>query len=278
MRWNSEKNMKKSIIRTLAATLLIALAMGLAACGNGNTYDSLAKDGYTVRVRFDAGGAYVNDTQNITIVEVFSENDTVTGSDGKTGIPLLAPDDPLRGEGVFKMAKIDGTNNYFQIGWYRERTPVVDSEGTPLDVFGNPTAQSKLEQAYTYSGKWDFDKDLVDPATLTDGEMTLYAAWAPFFTYEFYSQNESGEFEKIGSKQKLTLTIPKVSESTGKITMNDFPKVDGKVFESAYLDEEMTQMISENIDGRQRFVNYENGTVSATVIKIFVTWTEESPV
>lgn len=267
--------MKHTIIRILAATLLIALAMSLAACGQGNIYDSLAKDGYTVRVRFDAGGAYVNDTQNVSIVEVFSEDSAVTGKNGASGIPLLAPDDPLRGEGVFKLAKIDGTNNYFQIGWYRERTPVIDSEGNPLDVFGVPVSESKREQAYTYSGKWDFDRDLIDPASLEDGEMTLYAAWAPFFTYEFYSQNESGEFEMIGSKQKLTLNIPKVNEATGKINMNDFPKVSGKVFTAAYLDEGMTQEITKNIDGRQNFVNYENGTVDTTIVKIYVTWTEE---
>ena len=267
--------MKHTITKILAATLLIASAMSLAACGQGNIYDSLEKDGYTVRVRFDAGGAYVNDTQNVSIVEAYSEDNIVTSKDGASGIPLLAPDDPLRGEGVFKLAKIDGTNNYFQIGWYRERTPVVDSEGNPLDVFGVPTSESKREQAYTYGGQWDFDKDLVDPATLTDGEMTLYAAWAPFFTYEFYSQNDAGEFEKISSKQKLTLNVPKVNEATGKINMNDFPKVSGKVFAAAYLDEALTQPLDGNLDGRKSFVNYENGTVDKTVVRIYITWTEE---
>ena len=267
--------MKNIITRICAAILLIALAMSAAACTKGNVYDSLAEQGYTVRVRFDAGGAFVNDTQNVTIVEVFNEDDIVTGSDGEKGIMLLAPDDPIRGEGVFKLAKIDGTNNYFQIGWYTQRTPVVDGEGNPLDVFGVPTSESKREQAYIYSGLWDFNSDVVDPATLADGEFTLYAAWAPFFTYEFYSQNESGEFELIGSKQKLTLQIPKVSEATGNINMNDFPKISGKVFASAYLDEALTEEISENLDGRRLFVDYETGTVKKTVVKIYITWSEE---
>ena len=267
--------MKNKIKRTIAAALLIAFAMSLAACGNGNIYDDLADEGYTVRVRFDAGGAFVNNTQNVTIVEVFNEDDVVTNSAGKTGIAILAPDDSIRGEGIFKLSKIDGTNNYFQIGWYRERMPVVDENGNPLDVFGVPTAESKREQAYTYSGKWDFDKDVIDPASLTDGEMTLYAAWAPFFTYEFYSQNESGVFEKIGSKQKLTLLVPKVSESTGKVTMNDFPKVSGKVFASAYMDEGLTEQISGNIDGRALFVDHEKGVATENVIKIYITWSEE---
>ena len=268
--------MKNIIKRTLAAFLLIAFAMSFAACGKGNIYDSLAQEGYTVKVRFDAGGAFVNDTQSVTIVEVFNENDIVTNSEGKSGIALLAPDDPIRGEGVFKLAKNDTTNYYFQIGWYRERTPITDANGNPLDVFGVPISESKREQAYTYSGKWDFDKDVVEPSMLTDGEMTLYAAWAPFFTYEFYSQNESGVFEKIGSKQnKLTLLIPKVSEATGKVNMNDFPKMKDKVFASAYFDEAMTEEISENLDGRQFFVDYEKGIVKQTVVKIYITWSAE---
>lgn len=266
--------MKNKILKTLAAVALIALAMSLAACANGNIYDSLAKEGYTVKVRFDAGGAFVNDTQNVTIVEVFNEDDVVTNSAGKTGIALLAPDDQIRGEGVFKLSKSDGVNNYFQIGWYRERTPVVDGNGNPLDVFGVPVSESKREQAYTYSGKWNFDEDVIDPAELTDGELTLYAAWAPYFSYEFYSQNESGAFEKIGSKQKITLQIPTVS-TTGKISMKDFPKMDGKVFAAAYLDEAMTEQITANLDGRTHFVDYEKGIATEHVIKIYVTWTEE---
>ena len=112
--------MNNKMKKVLAVVALIALAMSLAACGTGNVYESLADDGYSVRVRFDAGNAFVNNTQNVTIVEVFNEDDVVTNSAGKTGIALLAPEDPIRGEGVFKLSKTDGTNNYFQIGWYRE--------------------------------------------------------------------------------------------------------------------------------------------------------------
>ena len=266
--------MKNKMIRIFAAIALIALAMSLAACTNGNIYDKLADDGYTVKVRFEASGAFVNNTQNVTIVEVFNKDDVVTTTAGKTGIALLAPEDPIRGEGKFELSKSDGVNNYFQVGWYKERTPVVDSNGNPLDVFGVLVSQSGREQAYTYSGKWDFDKDVIDPATLEGGEMILYAAWAPFFTYEFYSQNESGEYEKIGSKQKLTLEIPTVS-TTGKINMKDFPKVDGKVFAAAYLDENLTQKIDANLDGRTVFVDFDNGIATTNVVKVYITWTQE---
>ena len=267
--------MKTTIKKFLAAVLLIATAMSLAACGPKSIYDSLADDGFAVRVRFDAGGAFVNNTQNVEIVEAYKAEDAITTSDGKVGIPLLDPADPLRGEAVFKLAKVDGTYNYFQIGWYRERTPVLDAEGNALDVFGEKISESKREAAYTYSGKWDFDKDVVDPDALADGEMTLYAAWAPFFTYEFYAQNESGTFEKIGSKQKLTLKIPTVSASSGRVSMNDFPKVSGKTFAAAYLDEALTEEILKDIDGRKLFVNAENGTALQTAVKIYVVFAEE---
>ena len=267
--------MKSSIKIIVAAVLLIVIAMSLAACGNEDVYESLAEDGYTIKVRFDAGGAFVNETQNVEIVEVYSVDSIVTVASGKQGVKLLSPEDSRRGEAVFKLAKTDGKYNYFQIGWYRERTPVLDEAGNALDVFGNLCSVSGLDAAYTYSGRWDFENDVVSLDELTDGAITLYAAWAPFFTYEFYSENESGVFEKIDSKQKLTLLIPTVSESTGKVNMKDFPKKSDKVFASAYLDEALTEMISENIDGRALFVDYESGTVTENVIKIYVVWSEE---
>ena len=269
--------MKKIIIRIIAAVMLMTMVVSMAACGSKNIYDTYAKDGYTVRGRYDSGGAFVNDTQDVTIVEVFSEND-VTTVNGKTGISLLAPDDSLRGEGVFKLAKIDGQNNYYQVGWYTKRTPRVDSNGNPLDAYGVPTSESGREQAYVYEGKWDFKNDVVEIGSLVDGEMTLYAAWIPFFTYEFYAKNEAGEYELIGSKQKLTLVIPEwKTDRKGqlKLDMNDFPKVNGKVFESAYLDEAMTEELTADINGRESFVNTQNGTASCSVVKIYLNYVVE---
>ena len=146
--------MKNKIVKIIAAILLTALAVSLVACGDKNIYDTLGKDGFTVRVRYDAGGAVVNETQNVTIVEVFNEND-VTTVDGKIGILLLSPDDPARGnDGRFKLAKTDGVSNFFQAGWYTKRTPRVDEKGNALDSYGVPTAESGREQGYVYENKW----------------------------------------------------------------------------------------------------------------------------
>ena len=269
--------MKKRIIRIIAAIILTALAVGMTACGDKNIYDQLAEDGYTVKVIYDAGGAVVNETQNVTIVEVFNADDVVTTSDGKTGIRLLAPDDAARGnDGKFKLAKTDGVSNFFQVGWYTKRTLRVDEKGNALDSYGVPTAQSGREQGYVYENKWDFNKDVVDPESLENGEMVLYAAWVPYFTYEFYSQNSEGAFEKIGSVQKKELKIPTWNEALEKYKMNDFPKNDDMSFVGAYFDAEMTQEISENIDGSKLFVDNESGTVKSTIVKIYIAWEAEA--
>ena len=265
--------MKKRIFSALFAIILIASAVGMTACA-GTVYDQLANDGYSVKVTYDAGGAAINETQDVTIVEVFNADDLVTRG-GKTGIAILAPEDARRGSGVFKLTKSDETTLYYQVGWYTERELRFDENGQALDVFGVPVSESGREQGYVYSGKWDFDKDLVDPETLENGEFTLYAAWIPAFTYEFYAQNESGAFEKIGSvTNKFTINYPKWNDRKEEFDMKDYPGVEGKVFAGAYLDEAMTVSIEGNLDGREVFIDLENGIVESAIVKIYITWAE----
>ena len=267
--------MKNKIIRLISLTILTAFAVSMAACGSGSIYDSLAEDNFDVKVRFEADGAVVNETQNVTIVEVYSSKDTVTVN-GKTGISILSPEDSRRGQdGIFKLAKTDGKNNFFLAGWYRERTLRTDASGNALDAYGIPTKESGREQGYVYSGKWDFEKDVIDPAALEGGEFTLYAAWVPFFTYEFYEISDSGEEELIGIKNnKLVLTLPQWNDRKGEYNMKDFPKVDGKIFDGAYLDTAMLEKLEADLDGRELFVDYEKGIALETNVKIYVKWAE----
>ena len=265
--------MKKRLLTTIITVILAVFAVSMTACGNTDVYGGLKEDGYDVKVRFDACGGVVNDTQNVTIVEVFSSDESVT-LNGKTGVRLLDPTDPIRGDGVFKLAKNDEKYRYFQAGWYRERTLRTDAQGNALDSFGELVSVSGREQGYVYSGKWDFDNDLVTSADLTDGEITLYAAWIPFFNYEFYSADESGELSLIGSVRKLTLEYPKWNDRKQEYNMKDFPSLEGKVFAGAYLDEAMTREITENFDGREFFVDYEKGIVESDTVKIYVKWTD----
>ena len=266
--------MKNTVLKVISVIILAAFAAGMVACAEGSVYDSLSDDGYDVRVRYEADGAFVNDTQNVTVVEVFNSHNTVT-SNGKTGISLLAPDDSRRGkDGIFTLAKSDGKNNYYLAGWYTERTPRTDAEGNALDSYGIPTSVSGREQGYIYGGKWNFDTDLVSLDSFKDGEFVLYAGWVPFFTYEFYAMGEDGEYQLLGSKNKLTLVLPQWNDRKGEYNMKDFPKVTDKVFAGAYLDAEMTEEISEDLDGRDYFIDYEKGIALETAVKIYIKWAE----
>ncbi|MBQ8341478.1 MAG: hypothetical protein IJY22_03765 [Clostridia bacterium] len=249
--------MKKIIIKTVCAILLMAFAVSAVACGGNTIYDDLAEEGYAVRVRFDVGeGGLVNETQNVTIVEAYNVADVVT-LNGKTGIRILEPGDPARGkDGAFKVSYSDEKVLYFSPGWYTSRT--------------------ETENGYVYSGRWDFEKDLLDPATLENGELVLYAAWIPSFTYEFYSQNEAGVFELIGSKRKIDLELPEWNTRKEEWRMNDLKDLstDGKIFEAAYLDEAMTLPVTDTIDGDADYVDYAKGIAKTPVIKVYITWTE----
>lgn len=265
--------MKKRLLVIICAVGLMALSISLAACGSADVYGDLADDGYTVKVKFEPCGAVVNETQNVTIVEVYNESDLVSVG-GKSGIKLLSPEDSRRGDAIFKLAMNDGKSNYFSPGWYKERALRVNDAGEALDAYGEPCAESGREQGYVYSGRWDFENDVLDPKTLENGEFTLYAAWIPFFSYEIYAEGESGEFELLKTVNKLDFAFPEWNERTGKIKMNDMPKVNGMTFYEAYTDSDMTSAFSNAIDGDGSFVNLESGIATQTSVKIYTKWLE----
>ena len=262
--------MKKTITKIMCAILLMAFAMSAIACGSDTVYDELAEGGYTVRVRFDPNGTTYG-TQNVTIVEVYDANNIVTIGD-KTGIRSLDPEDPARGKSgeegssSFKYdSMVDEKTNarYFMLGWYTNRTEIAPGQ-------------------YEYEKRWDFEKDLVDPRTLENGELTLYAVWLPFFTYEIYLRQEDGSFLLNDTlTDKLNLNLPEWKEGKngkpGKWDMNDLKKIqipEGKKA-VAYYDETLTQPVAgDAIDGRASFVDYQNGTVSQSVIRVYITLTD----
>lgn len=271
--------MKKRIITLCLVIMILGCVAVLAACsGEGNPYNGLVDDAYGVLVRFETGDAVVNGQQEITLVEVYDASQTVTVG-GKTGVKLLAPDDPARGDDKVTISKNDGTSNYFLAGWYTQRQPRVDEQGNPLDRFGQLTSESGREQGYVYSGKWDFSTDVVeiDPAktyTTAEDSLVLYAAWIPYFTYEFYTVDEAGKATLTGSAQAIDLALPSWSESTGKLSMNNFPTRENMTFEAAYFDAALTQPIEGGIDGDVQLVDKQTGVCTTHVVKIYTTWME----
>ena len=261
---------KIKLTALFAAALCLLLV--LSGCSQWELpYEGLNSEGYTVSVRFDpTGGAFAN-TENVQVVDVFRLADAKKDASGNYQLKLITPDDSRRGDRAFSISK----NGCFFAGWYRECSPRTDASGNPLDTYGRPTSESGLEQGYTYSGLWNFESDTlsVPEGNYSSEEpfLTLYAAWIPYFNFEFYVQNEQGGFDLYESKQLIELDIPAWDLSTGKLNMNSFPEIDGMTFESAYLDEAMTKPITEKLTGD---IDYEHGVSATEKICVYTKFAE----
>lgn len=258
------------LIAILAAMLTVLCT--LAGCSQWELpYEELNREGYTVSVRFDpCGGAFAN-TENVQVVDTFKLADAKTDASGNYQLKLLTPDDSRRGDRAFSISK----NGCFFAGWYRECSLRTDASGNPLDAYGRPTSESGLEQGYTYSGRWDFETDTlsVPEGDYSSAEpfLTLYAAWIPYFNFEFYVQNAEGGFDLYKSEQLISLNIPAWDLSTGKLNMNSFPDIAGKTFVGAYLDKEMTRPVTETLSGD---IDYEHGIGATEKISVYTKFAE----
>ncbi len=236
----------------LLATSIVFL---LAGCTETATpYETNNKDGYSVSVKFDAnGGTFTTNTS--VIVDSFNVDD-------KSQVALIAPDDSRRSNDAFKATK----NGHFLAGWYRECIETTDENGKKI---------------YSYSGKWDFDNDVLkvdkDKTYSADTPaLTLYAAWIPLFEIEFYSL-ESGDLVdtlKYNPTDAKAIEIPAWDEETGAIEMYDFPKREGYTFNKAFYDAEGTNELTGETLTHPGSVNEENATATDPILKLYVDWHE----
>lgn len=264
------KTTKFKLIALIASA--IAVLCILTGCSQWELpYEGLDREGYTVSVRFDpCGGAFAN-TENVQVIDVFSLADAQTDTSGNYLLKLITPDDSRRGDRAFGVSK----NGCFFAGWYTSCEPRTDEAGNPLDCYGVPTSESGLEQGYVYDGLWDFNEDRLSvPAGSYSSEepvLTLYAAWIPYFNFEFYVKNAQGGYDLYDSEQLISLTLPEWNTETGKIDMKDFPAIDGKTFVAAFLDEAQTQPASGNITGE---IDYEHGVSATEKIALYTEFAE----
>lgn len=249
----------KAIAFIVLALLAIPFITGCS--GEKTPYETNNEESYNVSVKYDAnGGTFTTNTS--VIVDSFNISDIKKNSEGKAEIALLSPDNSKRGNDAFKANK----SGYFLAGWYSERVENTDADG---NVY------------YTYSGKWDFDKDLleVDSNKEYSAEkpvMTLYAAWVPLFEIEFYSL-DSGEYMDSLIFDPTTvgdISVPEWDKETGAIEMYNFPERAGYTFNKAYFDAKGEQSIDTATITHNGVVNYENGTAENSVMKLYVDWTE----
>ena len=262
-------------IKLLILTLIFVLAAALmVSCGGSKgPYGGYDEEGYTVSIKYDANGGYFS-TNISTIVDTYSLSSLPSGSNGEKLVTLVSPDNSIRGQANYFLPQRTG---YFLAGWYTERAAVTDGAGNELDEDGNIASESGKPVAYNYSGKWDFENDRlpVDPDEVEGADtpvLTLYAAWAPRFSYDFYDINtgeliDSYVFDPIYINE---ITVPEWNATTGQIDMHEFPKVNNKTFSAVYLDSAGTTPVTEATIAHSGVINYENATTSGNVMNLYV--------
>ena len=253
------KNIVVSVL--LLAVVIAAVAFIATKCSKDpSPYSSYAENGYTVSVKYDANGGIFT-TNTSTLIDTYKLDSLPTYEDGSKVITLVNPADEARGNQAYLAAKV----GYHLAGWYTERNELKDTDG---NVIG-----------YTYSGKWDFKTSKF--AVSADHEydpsspvLTLYAAWVPSFTYEFYAVGNDGSVTLIGEKnvnpmESTEITVPAYNSASGVVEIGDFPFLQNNTYSDIYLDEECTNKISDATITHTGIFNAANATVENTTMKIY---------
>ena len=255
-KYERNRKIKTIVIYVLLVAICIAgVAYVMTKCSKDTSpYKEYGNEGFKVSIKYDANGGIFT-TNTSVLVDTYNLDTLPSTEDGSKIITLLDPNSSLRGNQAYLAAKV----GYHLAGWYTERTEVTDENG---NVIG-----------YTYSGKWDFEnsKYAVSPdANYNPAKpiLTLYAAWVPSFTCEFYSVGANGELTLIETKEispldGSTITLPTYSEEDGAF------EIDG-VFYDLYYNESCTgEKISGISVSHKGFFNPASATVENPIMKIY---------
>lgn len=245
--------MKKKII--LLCLLVVAVLVVAVGCGDADPYKDNDGDRYNVSVRFDANGGSFTTTDTPVIVDSYNITEMGRNAEGMVEIPLLAPDAEGRKDAC--NASKDGC---FLVGWYAKCTD--NGDGT-----------------FTYAEPWDFaaDRVKVDPNgsySSKEPVLTLYAAWAPEYTVEYYDL-ESGEMlgvQKLSPAGGTNIQLPVWNEETGALDMFKVPAREGYTFMGASYDDKGVQAVEGNVIAHPAVLNMENATVENGNLKLYTTW------
>jgi len=255
VRYERNRKIKSIVIYVLLFAICIAgIAFVMTKCSKDTSpYKDYDKQGYSVSIKYDANGGIF--TTNTSVLVDTYNLDTLPSEDGKKIITLLDPNSPVRGNQAYLAAKV----GYHLAGWYTERTELTDENG---EVIG-----------YTYSGKWDFEasKYAVDPdANYNPARpiLTLYAAWVPAFSCEFYSVDDSGALTLIDTKEinpveGSEITLPAFDEEAGAF------EIDGILYDLYYTESCSGTKISGTAISHMGFFNSADATVENPVMKIY---------
>ena len=255
--------MNKKIRTALMLVLALTAILLITSCSDSSFYDKYDDEGYSVSIRYDANGGILTDGVT-TIVDTYGLG-TLPEENGMKIAQLIAPENTdVRGSvNKFKPRK----NGYTCVGWYAERTEVVDEDGNT---------------SYTYSKKWDFENDrlVLDPSkeySASEPYMTLYAAWVPNFSFEFYSIDDPdtvlGTVDNVSVGGKIEAPIWDESDDSlylGALEDVIEKNMAGKTFIAVYTDAERTQRLTGDSIVHQGTINYENATALNPTMKLYI--------
>ena len=113
--------MNRKLKMLLLALLILTAVPFLTGCAQEeNPYVINDTENYSVSVKFDANGGFFT-TNTSVIVDSFNIGE-MSSDNGQVSIPLLSPDNSLRGNDAFKVIN----NGHFLTGWYTERQETAD--------------------------------------------------------------------------------------------------------------------------------------------------------
>ena len=253
------RNIVVSVV--LLALVIAAVAFITTKCSKDTSpYQGYADKGYTVSVKYDANGGIFT-TNTSTLVDTYSLNSLPTHESGAKVITLVDPASEARGNQAYQAVRV----GYHLAGWYTEKTELKDEGG---NVIG-----------YTYSGKWNFEssKYAINADAEYDPEspvLTLYAAWVPSFTYEFYSVDGNGNTTLLGTKdmnpmESTEITLPAYNAESGTVDIGDFPFLQSNTYSDVFTNTECTDRISTATISHTGTFNIDTAAVENTVMKIY---------
>jgi hypothetical protein len=140
------------------------------------------------------------------------------------------------------------------------------------------------ESGYTYSGRWDFDNDrvLIDPNGKYSAEhsiLTLYAAWIPYYEFEIYTNDESGNSYLLSTVSAINLTIPEWKDGDVVLNMDNFPEREGFTLDPKsirYLDT-MEKLDTVTMGSKKVITgswDESTATSNTPVIRLYTEWFE----
>ena len=247
--------MNKKVLVTIVIALCMIVALTVVSCNQWDTpYKQLNKDGNTVSVKYNINGGVFLETPDVTLVDVFNLVNAKSLGGGKKSI---VPIDPAN-ESVRGTAQTVSRTNHFFAGWYV----------TNVNADGSYTITSQ---------KWNFgDSFIFDASKAKEAEkpvLVLSARWIPFTTFNFYKQNEDGSFPQAPTTSVVAekLELPVWNESTGALRYNQYPKFDDWTFEEAFSSSDMSEKITETLQGESYFDEILNDFITKS-INVYVTY------